>query len=75
MTVELSQHAQYAQYMHLEVGQIRLLTLHPCGKTDGPIECELSNYELDNAPPYETLSYFWGTNRNTRAISLHGSPF
>jgi hypothetical protein len=61
--------------MQPEEGQIRLLTLRPGSNQDEPIECELSSCELDNAPPYEALSYFWGTNQNTRAISLHGSTF
>jgi hypothetical protein len=74
MSVEHSQHTQYS-YMQPEEGQIRLLTLRPGSNQDEPIECELSSCELDNAPPYEALSYFWGTNQNTRVISLHGSTF
>jgi hypothetical protein len=72
MSVE---HSQYTQHMPLEEGQIRLLTLRQGSNQDDPIECELSTCELDNAPSYEALSYFWGTNRNTRVISLHGSTF
>ncbi|PMD32313.1 hypothetical protein L207DRAFT_518707 [Hyaloscypha variabilis F] len=72
MSVE---HSQYTQHMPLEEGQIRLLALRQGSNQDDPIECELSTCELDNAPSYEALSYFWGTNRNTRAISLHGSTF
>ncbi|KAE9380972.1 hypothetical protein N431DRAFT_433147 [Stipitochalara longipes BDJ] len=72
MSVE---HSQYAQYMQLEEGQIRLLVLRQGSNQDEPIECELSICELDNAPQYEALSYYWGTNKNTRVISLHGLPF
>ena len=74
MSVELSQYTQYS-YKQPEEGQIRLLTLRPGSNQDEPIECELSSCELDNAPSYEALSYFWGTNQNTRLISLHGSTF
>lgn len=72
MSVE---HSQYTQYMQLEEGQIRLLALRQGSNQDEPIECELSSCELDNAPSYEALSYFWGTNQNIRVISLHGSTF
>jgi Heterokaryon incompatibility protein (HET) len=68
-------HSQYTRYMQLEEGQIRLLALRQGGNQDEPIECELSSCGLDNAPSYEALSYFWGTNQNTRVISLHGSTF
>ena len=69
------EHSQYTQYMQLEEGYIRLLTLRQCSNQDEPIECELSSCELDNAPSYEALSYFWGTNQNTRVISLNSSTF
>ncbi len=72
MSVE---HSQYAQYMQLEEGQIRLLALRQGSNQDEPIECELSSCKLDNAPSYEALSYFWGTNQNIRVISVHGSTF
>jgi hypothetical protein len=74
MSAEHSQSTQYS-YMQPEEGQIRLLTLRPGSNQDEPIECELSSCELGNAPSYEALSYFWGTNQNTRVISLHGSTF
>jgi Heterokaryon incompatibility protein (HET) len=75
MSVDHSQYDQYAQHLQLQVGQIRLLALRQGRNQDERIECELSTWELDNAPPYEALSYFWGTNRDTRVISLHGSTF
>jgi len=69
------EHSQYTQYTQLEEGQIRLLALRQGSNQDEPIECELSSCELDNAPPYEALSYFWGTSQKTQVISLHGSTF
>lgn len=72
MSVELS---QYTQYMPLREGQIRLLTLRQGSNQDDPIECELSSCELDKAPSYEALSYYWGTTQIDRVISLHGSTF
>jgi len=75
MTIELSQHAQYAQYSQLEKGQIRLLALRQGNNEDEPIECSLSSFNFEDTPPYEALSYFWGFNRDTRAISIHGTTF
>ena len=67
--------AQYSEYVSLEEGQIRLLTLQQGSNQDDPIECELSSCELENAPSYEALFYFWGTNQNTRVILLRESTF
>ncbi|KAH6718248.1 heterokaryon incompatibility protein-domain-containing protein [Leptodontidium sp. MPI-SDFR-AT-0119] len=66
---------EHSPYLQLEEGQIRLLTLRQGSNHDEPIECEVYNYDLDNTPPYEALSYFWGTNQGTRVISVQGSPF
>ncbi|CZR53567.1 uncharacterized protein PAC_03446 [Phialocephala subalpina] len=66
---------EHSQYLQLEEGQIRLLALRQGSNQDEPIECEVYNYELDNAPPYEALSYFWGTSKSTRVISVQGSTF
>ncbi|KAH6698454.1 heterokaryon incompatibility protein-domain-containing protein [Leptodontidium sp. MPI-SDFR-AT-0119] len=61
--------------MPLEKGQIRLLTLRQGSNQDDLIECELSSCELNSAPAYEALSYYWGTTESDRVISLHGSQF
>ena len=38
---------------------IRLLTLHP-GEFSTPIRMDLDEYQLENTPQYEALSYCWG---------------
>jgi hypothetical protein len=69
------EHSQYTRYIQLRNGHIRLLTLRQGSDQDEHVECELSSYKLDNAPSYEALSYFWGTNQTTRVIQLNGSTF
>ncbi|KFA71306.1 hypothetical protein S40288_06701 [Stachybotrys chartarum IBT 40288] len=47
---------------------IRLLQLHP-GSTADPISTSLREWPLDDAPPYEALSYAWGDLYDTRSIT------
>jgi len=53
---------------------IRLLHLEP-GVSDDPICCELIATALEDAPPYETISYCWGNPSDTRTILCHDQPF
>src|ERR1700753_813300 len=48
---------------------IRLLHLHP-GIGDEPLIASLEAFTIDNAPPYEALSYLWGDPRLTSYIFL-----
>lgn len=50
---------------------IRILTLLPGAKLSR-INCLLSVVELDQAPPYNALSYAWGRQTDTRLISCPG---
>ncbi|RFU35558.1 hypothetical protein B7463_g753, partial [Scytalidium lignicola] len=52
----------------LELGQIRLLRILP-GK-GSEIECKLSTVPLDSSPPYEALSYTWGSQDVTHEIII-----
>jgi hypothetical protein len=61
------------QYEPADEGQLRLVHLRPGRNTDEHIECELFTYQPDNAPPYEALSYFWGSPTAARGILLQGS--
>ena len=56
------------QYEPADEAQLRLVHLRPGHNIDKPIECELFSYQLDNAPPYEALSYFWGSPNTARGI-------
>ncbi|KAH9207808.1 heterokaryon incompatibility protein-domain-containing protein, partial [Leptodontidium sp. 2 PMI_412] len=49
---------------------IRLLAILP--GVDDPIRCELSVVDLETAPPYEALSYVWGTPDPTLDILCNG---
>ncbi|KAG4428186.1 hypothetical protein IFR05_016330 [Cadophora sp. M221] len=47
---------------------IRILELFPGEGTD-VIKCSLSVTERETAPPFEAISYAWGSGTNTRVIS------
>ncbi|PVH83556.1 HET-domain-containing protein [Cadophora sp. DSE1049] len=53
--------------------EIRLLTVHEGEGTE--IRCSLDIVSLDEAPPYEALSYVWGDPNRTREITLDGKSF
>jgi hypothetical protein len=41
--------------------EIRLLSICPSSNPERQLACSISAYDLDSAPPYEALSYVWGT--------------
>jgi hypothetical protein len=49
--------------------EIRLLRLHPRRFLRGP-RGELLHFHLDNAPPFEAISYVWGSPDFTECISI-----
>jgi hypothetical protein len=51
--------------------EIRLLKIHP-GRSEDPIETSLITVDLMRAPPYEALSYVWGSPRYQSTISVNG---
>lgn len=53
--------------------EIRLLTLNP-GHFRDDIHCSLSNFSLNECPPYEALSYVWGAGGSNRQIFVGGLP-
>jgi len=64
------------EYHPLQANEIRLLELIPSedlySSKASIISCRLSHYALDNLPPFETLSYCWGTSRSNRTILIDG---
>ena len=58
--------------LRLGQNEIRLLTLHP-GKRDEPIKGDLNVPRLEEAPPYEALSYAWGDPTVIASILLCGT--
>lgn len=54
--------------------EIRLVTIK---KGSGPdkIQCTLTHVSLEDPPPYEALSYVWGSQEERSEISLQGCDF
>ena len=57
-------------YSPLDERQLRLLRLWPAHDIRHTIEGELCTCELANAPPYEALSYVWGSSEQWTTIVL-----
>ncbi|RSM01299.1 hypothetical protein CDV31_011429 [Fusarium ambrosium] len=55
---------------NVDIGLLRLLP----GKPDDEIVCDVRTVPLKSDPTYETLSYVWGDQSNTRQITCDGSP-
>ena len=52
----------------------RILTLLS-GRYDELVRCTTRPFLLADAPPYDALSYTWGTETNAVLIELNGNPF
>ncbi|KAF4988898.1 hypothetical protein FGRMN_9479 [Fusarium graminum] len=52
---------------------VRILTLKP-GSGDDPLVGYLGVERLGSSPPYEVISYCWGTGGRTSEILCHGKP-
>ncbi|KAG4439296.1 hypothetical protein IFR05_005229 [Cadophora sp. M221] len=60
------------QYRPLPDGKyIRLLHLEPGTKKDAG-RCQLTTVKLDDTPPFEALSYHWGSTQLSHSISVNG---
>ena len=57
------------QYTTIKPDEVRLLKLQ--GASDS-IECELHIFQRNNAPIYNALSYCWGSDQRTEAVSCNG---
>lgn len=57
----------------------RMIRLLPHEDENGPIQCELFNYNLSHTGGgkhlYEALSYVWGSEDRSKAITLNGCTF
>lgn len=67
----------YYKPLDRTTGEIRLVRLHmPINAADDDdILCDLITTPLPQSPPYEALSYTWGSSENKRTIKLNGKPF
>ena len=57
----------------LSDSQMRLLHILPSQTPKSPISCELRQYEVDENPAYEALSYCWGDSNDRREILCNGT--
>ncbi|KAI1768878.1 HET-domain-containing protein [Hypoxylon sp. FL1150] len=57
------------QYRLLHPGEIRLIKLLP-GCLGGGLQCELLHVPSPDSQSYEAISYVWGTNEKTHAITV-----
>jgi hypothetical protein len=57
--------------LNLEQGQVRLLRVLPRWQASA-IQCKLKTFDHDNCPPYQALSYVWGSNSETEIIHVNG---
>ncbi|OAG19712.1 HET-domain-containing protein [Alternaria alternata] len=57
----------------LSESEIRLLHILPSESTESPVSCELRQYEIDDIPAYEALSYCWGDSAERREIVCNGA--
>ena len=53
--------------------QIRLLRLHRTS-IFGDLKSEIKHFDLDAAPPYEAISYSWGTSERSHSILINNMP-
>ncbi|KAF2662627.1 HET-domain-containing protein [Lophiostoma macrostomum CBS 122681] len=60
-------------YSPLGEGQIRLLRLHP-GQSQDVVNTTLLAVDLAEAPPYEALSYAWGSFQERSSLLIDGNP-
>lgn len=60
--------------LHPKRREFRLLTLKKAAKRD-PIQCSLFGTSLDSPPPYEALSYAWGSHDQSSRILINGQDF
>lgn len=51
---------------------MRLLHILPSETLESPISCELRQYEVDEVPAYEALSYCWGDSNDQHEIICNG---
>jgi Heterokaryon incompatibility protein (HET) len=67
---------QKLEYRPLKENEFRLLVLNP-GLPDEPIECFLEHYNINQAKPYQALSYVWGGDSKDSScyIKVDGHPF
>ena len=62
-------------FLNGQTSQFRLAFILPSPHFTDRIECSLITTSIDDAPPYEALSYCWGDPNDTEPIVLSKSQF
>ena len=55
--------------------EIRLVQISSADEFESEVVCDLKQAKIDDALPYEALSYAWGSPRLTETINLNGCSF
>jgi len=55
--------------------EIRLVTINPAPTSSDPIIAQLNHVILEDRPPYEALSYTWGSPEGPATITLNDHDF
>jgi hypothetical protein len=62
--------------MELSNREIRLLNISPSGAaSQSPLVCELRQYNLEDIPAYEALSYCWGDPSKQCSVVCNGGIY
>jgi hypothetical protein len=68
--------AQEYRYDTLEGSKsFRFLLLEPGTANDTPIECSLVTCDIDDAPPFDAISYTWGAPGQDHVLLCDGKRF
>ncbi|KAI5457047.1 heterokaryon incompatibility protein-domain-containing protein [Mariannaea sp. PMI_226] len=64
------------EYKSLPVGGFaRYLVLQPASSDTDPLVCNLYTARLEEFPPFEAISYVWGSSAKNRPITCDGNAF
>ena len=62
------------EYSALKDNEFRIVQIHQSTDTTQKIQASLYKGEIDNCPPYNALSYIWGSLEDSKCIELNNKP-
>ena len=72
---EVMQETAHSEFQYFDLPDaathIRLLRII-AAEEDNDVQCGLSVWSLESAPPYNAISYTWGARTETKTIQLNG---
>jgi hypothetical protein len=57
------------------IDEIRLVALQPSTDPTAAIKCKIFHARLSDCPPYEALSYMWGSDADSRIIRIERKEY